>query len=146
MNQKGRPTKYSEEYLDKVQEYLANCGNEIEEWHKTRGEKSDTFQRIVKPKLPTVEGLAKHIGVARSTIYEWEKTYPEFSDSLETLLSMQKEMLLEGGLSGEYNPMIAKLVLSANHNMVERKDHTTGGRRIMIAFDDSFTPETEGNS
>lgn len=146
MAKQGRPTEYKEEYIEKAQEYLAECTDQVTEFHKTRGEKSDTYERLVHPDLPTHEGFARYIGVATKSLYNWAEEHPLFLQALDDIKDTQKQMLIKGGLSGDYTPMIAKLILSANHDMVERKDHTTGGRRLMISFDDSFTPETEEDS
>ena len=45
---------------------------------------------------------------------------------------MQEQSLLDGGLSGRYNPLIAKLVLSSNHGYREGKDITTDGKAVQI--------------
>jgi len=115
-----------------VDAYLESCVDSYEEWHKTHGEKSDTYERYLTVNLPLVEGLAGHLGVARSTIFKWAEEHPEFSDSLEKLKEQQKKTLIMGSLSGTYSPVIAKLMLSVNHDMVERKeiDHTSKGEKI----------------
>ncbi len=69
----GRPPVYSKEIVSKTREYLDKCVDGIEEYHKTRGEKSDGYERLVRVKLPTIEGLAVHLKVSRETIYAWEK-------------------------------------------------------------------------
>lgn len=128
---RGQPTKYSEATQKKANQYIKNCGNEYWDYHKTRGDKSDTFERKIEIRLPTVEGLAIYLGVHRDTLYEWAKHHPTFSDTLGTISQLQKEMLLVGGLNGDYNPMIAKLVLAANHNMTDRTDVTSGDKPIQ---------------
>lgn len=131
---KGRPTGYSPAIISKTLEYLETCVDDIDEFHKTRGEKSDSYDRLVIVNLPTIEGLALYLKVNRSSIYEWRDKYPSFSDTLEVLMSMQKQKLITGGLSGDYNPVIAKLVLSANHSMAEKVDTdiTSKGEAISI--------------
>ena len=128
----GRPTKYTSSMNSKVDKYLTGCVDKIEDYHKTQGLQSNTFDRLVHVKLPSVEGLAEYLGVARSTIFKWAEEQPEFSDSLEKLVEKQKKLLIENSLGGHYNPTIAKLILSANHDMVEKKevDHTSKGERI----------------
>lgn len=79
--------------------------------------------------LPTIEGLAVHLTVARSTLYEWGNTYPEFSDILEQLKALQASMLIQNGLKGEYNPTITKLMLT-KHDYTDKQDVTTGGEPI----------------
>jgi hypothetical protein len=79
--------------------------------------------------LPTVEGLAVHLCVARSTIYEWAKTYPEFSDILEALLAAQGSQLIQNGLKGEYNSTITKLMLT-KHGYKDKTDVTTDDKPV----------------
>ena len=45
----------------------------------------------------------------------------------------QKERLADNGLAGKYNPTIAKLILSANHDMREKVDTdvTSKGDKII---------------
>jgi hypothetical protein len=126
----GRPTKYSPNILAKTRAYIASCVDEITEYHKTRGEKSDSFERLVRVKLPTLEGLSLHLHVHRDTIHAWSREYPIFSDALEELKALQAERLMTGALSGDYNPLIAKLILSANHGMKERTDVTTDDKEL----------------
>lgn len=138
--QRGRPTDYTEDMPDKVRAYIVASKDEYTEFHKTRGEKSDSYDRLVRVNIPTIEGLAIALGVNKSTIYEWEKSYEVFSDALDELRSEQKNRLIQCGLSGDYNPLIAKLVLSANHGMKERTDMTSDEKPLNITFDNAFTP------
>lgn len=127
----GRPKEYSKNIISKSKEYISICVDEVEEYHKTRGEKSDSYERIVLVKLPTIEGLAIHLGIARSTIYKWKEEYIEFSDILEELLAKQAEALISKGLSGEYAPAMAKLLLAKHGYKEERTtDITSGGETI----------------
>lgn len=143
----GRPSKYDPIFIEEVSKYLEERQDEIAEYHKTRGEKSDSFDRLVRVKLPTIEGFALFIGVNKTTLYEWEKEHPEFSNALDHIRTKQQERLIDGGLSGDYNPMIAKLVLSANHNMREKTELTgqDGGpvQVSLISFDDYDTPQSK---
>lgn len=125
MSKGGRPTKYDPSFVEKVDEYLAECQDRTFRFHRTQGEKSDTYERRIKVKLPTIEGLALYLDVSKQTLYTWGEKHPEFLDALGKIEREQKQRLIEKGLSGDYNPLIAKLVLSANHGMKERKDVTT---------------------
>jgi DNA-packaging protein gp3 len=105
----ARPTDYTPEMLTRAQEYLDSCVDEELE----RGGKDD--ERVVygiKVKLPTKGGLARFLGVSRDTLYEWAKIYDEFSDIMEQLGADQEDKLINNGLSGDYNPTIAKVLLT----------------------------------
>lgn len=119
----GRPTDYSPEMVTKAQEYIDSCQDTDVE----------TDTRIVKVKvnIPTKGGLAVHLGVSRETLYQWAKIYPEFSDIMERLGSEQEARLINNGLSGDYNPTIAKVLLTKHGYIdkqeIEAKGHITGG-------------------
>lgn len=127
----GRPPEYSEKILVKARAYLKECTDKIEEYHKTRGEKSDTYERHLKVKLPTIEGLAVYLGVSRRAIYDWEsqKDKKEFLYILEELRAMQAERLINNSLSGDYNHVIAKVLLT-KHGYREGVDQTTNGKDL----------------
>lgn len=108
----ARPTEYTEEIIDQTRDYIEQCVDEEDEFHKTRGEKSDGYDRLIRVRLPTIEGLAVHLKVNRDTIYDWETKYPAFSDILGELRAIQADRLLNNGLSGNYNPVIAKVLLT----------------------------------
>lgn len=118
----GRPTKYKEEYCDLADEYIAECIDEETTFHKTMGEKSNSYDRILKVNLPTHEGFAIYINVVPSTLYEWANKHPSFSKALDKIKNEQKKRLLNKGVSGEYNSTIAKLILSSNHGMAEKSE------------------------
>jgi hypothetical protein len=94
----GRPTVATPEVLAEAERYLAE-----KLWHPVEV-------------IPTVEGLAVHLGIARSTLYLRD----EFSDILENILSLQAKLLLNGSLKGELNPVISKMMLSAKHGYIEK--------------------------
>lgn len=126
----GRPTDYKEEYNLEAEKYLQECEDQWTEFHKTRGEKSDTYERIVKVKLPSIEGLSLRLNVSEKTMYNWAEKHETFLQSLRKIKREQKKRLMEEGLAGNYNPTIAKLILSANHGMREGQDITSDGKQI----------------
>jgi hypothetical protein len=83
--------------------------------------------------LPTLEGLAVHLGVSRQTLYDWgtpggERYQPDFSDILEQLMAAQ---LVQNGLVNNYNPIITKLMLTTHsYRDKQEVDHTTNGKPI----------------
>ena len=104
----GRPTKYEPESIfPKIERYIAMCGTQ-------------------NHKLPTIEGLAITLGVSRETIYSWSEQYPEFSDTIKTILDLQKVQLMDDGMYGgkEVNSTMAIFLLKVNHGMKENDPST----------------------
>lgn len=100
----GRPVEYDAEKIAKgVFAYVSLCER--------------------KSYLPTIEGLAVHLTVARSTLYEWADKYPEFSDILEQLKAAQASQLIQNGLMGLYNATLTKLMLT-KHGYVDKQELT----------------------
>lgn len=131
----GRPTDYDPIFISKVDEYLEACKDEEYDWTKSTSSgkvDSESWEHRIKVHLPTMEDFALFINVSRSTVYEWKEKYKDFSDSLDKILIEQKKRLLNKGLSGDYNPTIAKLILSSNNGMKEKteQDITSGGKSI----------------
>ena len=108
----GRPTKYSESYVNKVKDYVDSCNDELVTVISGESEKFKAFKEKVRVNLPTIEGLAIYLKLHKDTIYEWEKKYKPFSDVINILRAKQVERLINNGLSGDYNPIIAKVLLS----------------------------------
>jgi hypothetical protein len=108
----GRPLTYSKDIIKKAKEYVDKCEDEEYERIRTEGPASTTYELKLKVNLPTIEGLALYLEVNRDTIYDWERKYKEFSDILGKLRAKQAKCLIDNGLSGDYNPTIAKVLLT----------------------------------
>lgn len=116
----GRPIEYKTEYISLVDDYISDCEDVFDK------EKNEYMV-----KLPTVEGFALFVGHNKTTIYEWCKEYPDFSNAIDKIKENQLNKLINKGLSGKYNPTIAKLLLSGNHNIREKSDITTADEKIQ---------------
>lgn len=116
----ARPYTYSSTYAKQVDDYLA----------LTQDVYDTVTNKLVRVRIPSIEGFAKYIGVHKDTVYEWEGKETEFSDALESIRLEQRERLMNNGLFGTYNSTIAKLMLSANHGMKERVDTTTNDKEL----------------
>ena len=105
----GRPTDYTPELLAKAWEY-ANGGWEF-----------------AGDLVPSVAGLACEIGVRRETCHAWAKDESkEFSNILAKIAEQQERKLLNGGLGGDFNAPITKMMLT-KHGYSDRveNDHTS---------------------
>ncbi len=108
----GRPIKYNDSYLKKVKDYVDSCEDELVQVVSGESDKFTAYKEKVRVKLPTIEGLAIYLKLHKDTIYDWEKKYKPFSDVINILRAKQVERLINNGLSGDYNPIIAKVLLS----------------------------------
>lgn len=105
----GRPSKLTPEMIQKAWDYI----------------RTNTEQALEgKGQLPTKERLALTLNVSRQTMDDWKEHSAEFLDILRTLEHLQADMLLQNGLTGKYNPTIAKLLLS-KHGYVEKTEQDT---------------------
>ena len=104
----GRPSELTQELKDKALAYL--LGGYIE----------------VGDVVPTIEGLACYLGKSRSRIYIYREQDEEFKDTLDSVLTVQGKLLINGGLKGDYNPTITKLMLT-NHGYSDKQETTVNG-------------------
>ena len=83
--------------------------------------------------LPTISGLALYLGKSKSSLYSYADQNEAIADILDRIKSRQEVMLINGGLNGDFNASIAKLML-ANHGYSEKQaiDHTSNGRNIGV--------------
>ena len=108
----GRPSAYKPEYNDLALELLSSGG--------------------------TIKQLARKIGVARSTLYEWEKENEQFSDTLklgrEFAEAYWEEEVQNMMYNREINAPIVKLVMANRFGWTDKQDIkqdiTSGGNPI----------------
>lgn len=105
----GRPTEYTLAVVDIAYDYI------------------ETYNTKYGNQIPSVEGLAKAINRARSTIYKWVSEDDKvFSDILEQLMSAQKQALIDNGLSNTFNSTITKLILT-KHGLSDKVETEHSG-------------------
>ena len=119
----GRPSGYTPEIVKAAWAY-ANGG----------------WQEAGDP-VPTVAGMACKIGVHRETCYAWAKHEDkEFSDILNTIAETQERNLVKGGLGGDFNGSITKMMMT-KHGYSDRihQDNTSSdGSMSLVALFDSI--------
>jgi hypothetical protein len=118
----GRPTDFNDQVLQDACNYVKEfCNDEEKQVVTGQGESFTKYETKLVVKLPSVEGLALYLEVSRSTVYLWQKQHKEFSDIIETLLQKQAQVLINKGLSGDYNPTIAKVLLT-KHGYTDKQE------------------------
>jgi len=136
----GRPPKYNKETsVEAVRLYMESCGDKYQECNVYTVDGEVSLDENQKPRtktekkvtLPSIAGLAVFMGISRDTVYDWKGKYPYFSDIIEELLTMQERFLVEGGVSGSYNPMISKLILT-KHGYADKQEVTGANGKDLI--------------
>ena len=122
MAKNGRPSKYSEEILEKCREYLK------------------TYDKEIGDVIPSHIGMFLFINVGKTTAYNWadessDVYQSDFREILEDCMAMQHQVLINRGLDGKHNAAITALVLGKHgyHKKVDQ-DVTTGGEKITNNF------------
>lgn len=74
--------------------------------------------------VPSRAGLACELDVSRTTLATWGEAHPQFLVTLEKIDHVQERISLAGGLRGDLNSTIVKLLL-ANHGYSDKQaiDH-----------------------
>ncbi len=96
----GRPDKISDWHVKRAKEYASGA------WSKDGSV------------VPTLEGMAKYLDLSRQSLYEAS----ELSYTVEQMQRDQASIVLNRGLTGEFNANIAKLILSAKHGYREQSE------------------------
>jgi hypothetical protein len=79
---------------------------------------------IIGDVIPSIAGLACYCGKTREAIYNYQRESTEFSDIVSSILALQENKLLNGGLNGSMNASITKLILTKhNYNDKVETDH-----------------------
>ena len=139
-NKGGRPTKYDPKYCQEIIDFFHRDLYETIEVKDEDGNPTvvhDKFGNpIMKPcNLPTKEGFALSIGVHRYTLIEWARVHEEFSDAIKMAEDIQKEVLIQNGILGNYDKTFAIFTAKNVTDMRDKKelDHTSS--------DGSMSPE-----
>jgi hypothetical protein len=92
-NKTGRPTKYNDDIVAAAWDYIST--------YKQHGDC-----------IPSHAGMACVLKLNKSTLYDWaDDPEKEFSNILAACNQSQERVLLNGGLSNEFNSAITKLAL-----------------------------------
>lgn len=113
----GRPTNYTPELVKAAWEY-ANGG-----WEKAGDP------------VPSIAGLACEIGIHRETLRLWSKDEEnEFFGILNTIAEKQERNLVKGGLGGDFNAPITKMMLT-KHGYSDRieQDNTSSDGSMSLS-------------
>ena len=128
---RGRYTSYDADILAKAEEYLDCFLDECSE------------VVLTPPQVvPTRVGLSIYIKRCTSTIDAWEKdpNKSEFMGVLKDIKATQHAIALNGGMTGDYNAPIVKLLLTKHgyHDKVEQDVKSSDGSMTPKTIDDFY--------
>ena len=104
----GQPTKYRPEYCQQLIDYFSIEPLEIIREQEITGTEGGKYvSRRLPQRFPWFEGFARKIGVHRNTLKNWCAEHPEFAEAYETAKDLQREFLVDIGLSGAAPPSFA---------------------------------------
>jgi hypothetical protein len=131
----GRPSDYYPELCDEIIAFFNR--NLFEDKIVAVQEKGRWVEKKVQVAclLPTVERFAANVGVVKSTLYEWAKKHPEFSNALDRAKELQQEVLIQHGLNGFYKEGFAKFVAVNYTNLKDKVESTVESKNIQINID-----------
>jgi len=132
----GRPTKYTDEYSDKLLKYV----EQFEEYEVYQEETASQGRAVTVTKsrsngIPTVEGFLLETDIVKDTFYNWVTQHPKFSDAFNKLKSKQKSMIIKGGLNGTFNAGFAKFVATNCTDMKDSSHVEQTNKNIEIKID-----------
>ena len=98
----ARPTKYTPELLVKANEYLS------------------TYTRLI----PSHQDMCLYLDISDATLYRWAEEKAEFKDILAKVKQTQFVVSMDGGLGGEMNANLVKLLMG-KHGYSDKVDTTS---------------------
>ncbi|UOG66436.1 DNA-packaging protein [Candidatus Nanosynbacter sp. HMT-352] len=97
----GQPTKYKPEYCQQLIDYFSIEPLDIVQDTEIKDpDGSKRISRRLPQRFPCFEGFARKIGVHRNTLKNWCAEHPEFAEAYDTAKDLQREFLVDIGLSG----------------------------------------------
>ena len=137
----GCPTKYRPKYCKELVDYFEIEYQMITEEVASQG-KAVEVVRAKLSKFPTLEGFCVEIGITKNTLLNWTKEFPEFLRAYTIAKHKQKMLLMQGGLSGEYNSSFAKFVAINCTDMVEKQEIKTENEHKVEGYGLAFNLNT----
>lgn len=107
----GRPTKYKPEICKTLKDYFS-----VDLYTVKNGKKEANL-------FPTFEGFSFEYEINHQTMLDWCKVRPEFLEAYKWCKSKQKQLIMQGGMSGAYNAQFTIFVAKNVTDMKDRVEH-----------------------
>lgn len=135
----GRPTKCTDQVIEALHEFFETQSDAIEyidiPHYDAEGNVKWTDKKRMPARFPSIvqfwRWLTKEKGISIdwSTIYSWglqdnDRYQPEFVKVYNSYKPVQRDCLVQGGLTSVYNPLFGRFVGMNDFGMVERSEKT----------------------
>lgn len=145
-SQGGCPTKYKPEYCEQIIEYFNKPAYEPIMVKDDEGNLSVAENKQGKPmlkpcSLPTKEGFAFSIGVHCETLTNWAKKFSEFFEAFKKAENLQKNILIQNGLNGNYEKVFAIFVAKNVTDMKDQQVVEHHSKNINFDISDKHDPK-----
>lgn len=126
---KGSGTKYEAKYCELLIEYFEAMARAperdgLEVVSEQTGGKTGYLKREVRKicaELPTIEGFAISIKIPSSTVRKWAKDHEGFGDAYVRAKDIQRQLLVDRGLTRQYDPQAFAFVAKNITDMTDRQ-------------------------
>jgi hypothetical protein len=107
----GRPSKYKEEYCEEIVKFFDRPYTVLKEESYTdnNGMVKNKTKEVANT-FPTFQRFAFNIGVNIDTLHEWRKVHPSFSEAFNKCVDLQRDIMIQQGMSGKVNAQFSMLV------------------------------------
>ena len=119
----GQPTKYKPEYCQQLIDYFSIEPLEVIREQEIIGTEGGKYvSRRLPQRFPWFEGFARKIGVHRNTLKNWCNEHPEFAEAYEIAKDLQREFLVDIGLSGATSASFAIFTMKNRRAWRDERD------------------------
>ena len=89
-----------------------------------------------KEGVPHFGQFARSIGVSPEVLDDWCRRHPVFAQAYRRCLEIQRERLINGGLTKRFDPRFARFMLAAVHHMQEKDASPADeAREVVVRFE-----------
>ena|ERR1035441_6188537 len=141
----GRPTLYRAQYCDDIIDYFeAAAAAPVRELPPITtsidSEKPSQKQEVrrICAELPTLEGFACSIGISSKTLLQWAGEHAEFGASYARAKDIQFRVLIDRGLTRQYDATAFCFVAKNITHMKERVE-LTGDQAAPLAINVKYS-------
>ena len=124
------PTKYKQEFCEDIIKFFTVKLTKIEN------------KKTVPNEIPFFSAYARKIQVNMDSLTEWRKRHDEFSVAYAHCKQLQKDMIIQGGMRGLYNPQFTIFAAKNITDMTDQKEiKMSGALDLGKITDDELTRE-----